>query len=247
MDRQLAIKQGRPYRYSGKCRNLSAEQKQKALKSGCFSLRLKVTPGSLSFYDRIRGDMSASANDIGDFIIRRSDGIPTYNFTCVVDDHLMQISTVVRAEDHLYNTFTQLLLYRALGYEPPAFAHLSLILGTDRKPLSKREAASSIGYFQGKGYLSEALFNYMALLGFSHPEAKEFLKKDELVQSFTLGRVSKATGRVQPRAAGLAQPQAYPRTERGSVAQAVRELFERGWSQYGQVRPQVAGAGGGVN
>ena len=193
LERQIAIKSGKPYRYSGKCRNLSEDQKKYMLErgGGC-SVRLKVMPGSLKFRDKIRGEMNASANDIGDFIIRRSDQIPTYNFTCVIDDHLMEMSMVIRAEDHLYNTFTQLLLYRALGFEPPEFAHLSLILGADRKPLSKREQASSIRFFQEKGYLSEALVNYLALLGFSHPDAKEFLKKDELVRSFKLERVSKS-------------------------------------------------------
>lgn len=192
-ERQLAIRSGKPYRYSGKCRNLSAEQRKALLASSeCHSLRIKVTPGVLKFYDRIRGEMSANANDIGDFIIRRSDKIPTYNFTTVVDDALMEISLVIRAEDHLYNTFSQLLVYKALGLDPPGFAHLSLILGTDRKPLSKREQAGSVRYFQEKGYLAEALVNYLGLLGFSHPEAKEFLSKDELIRSFTLNRVSKS-------------------------------------------------------
>ena len=193
LERQLAIKSGKPYRYSGKCRNLSEDQKKYLLErgGGC-SVRLKVMPGPLKFRDQIRGEMNASANDIGDFIIRRSDQIPTYNFTCVIDDYLMEMSLVIRAEDHLYNTFTQLLLYRALGFEPPEFAHLSLILGADRKPLSKREQASSIRFFSEKGYLPEALVNYLALLGFSHPDAQEFLKKDELIRSFTLERVSKS-------------------------------------------------------
>jgi len=193
LDRKLAARTGRAYRYSGKCRNVPPEERAKLLAKGeRHSLRLKVMPMSLRFFDQVRGEMSANANDIGDFIIRRSDGFPTYNFSCVVDDHLMQISMVIRAEDHLYNTFSQLLVHKALGMEPPAYAHLPLILGTDRKPLSKREQASSVRYFQERGYLAEALVNYLALLGFSHPQAKEFLSRAELVQSFTLERVSRS-------------------------------------------------------
>lgn len=193
LDRKLAARTGRAYRYSGKCRKIPPEQAAKLLSRGeRHSLRLKVIPQSLGFCDQVKGEMAANANDIGDFIIRRSDGIPTYNFSCVIDDHLMRISMVIRAEDHLYNTFSQLLLHQALGMKPPAYAHLPLILDADRKPLSKREQASSMRYFQEKGYLAEALVNYLALLGFSHPEAKEFLTRDELAQSFTLERVSKS-------------------------------------------------------
>ena len=193
LERAAAIKSGKAYRYSGRCRSVPPGEQEKLLAAGeCHSLRLKVLPQPLRFRDLVRGEMNANANEIGEFIIRRSDGIPTYNLACVTDDYLMKISLVIRAEDHLYNTFSQLLLYKSLGFEPPEFAHLPLILGLDRKPLSKREQAGSIRSFQQKGYLPEALVNYLALLGFSHPEAKEFLAKDELVKSFKLDRVSKS-------------------------------------------------------
>ena len=239
--RASAAKSSKPYRYSGKCRNVPPDKRKELMAKGeCHSIRLKVVPAILRFYDQIRGEMSANANDIGDFIIRRSDGIPTYNFTCVVDDHLMKISMVIRAEDHLYNTFSQLMLYKALGFEPPEYAHLSLILGSDRKPLSKREQASSIRFFQDQGYLPGALVNYLALLGFSHPEAKEFLGRDELVRSFNLERVSKAAAVFNLGPAGLAQPQAYPGNVRGRTAQTRREFFERRRSGFSQALSGLA-------
>ena len=192
-ERELARRAKRAYRYSGKCRKLSEEERERRIKNGePYSLRLLVEPKVLKFKDHIRGELSTNSKEIGDFIIRRSDGIPTYNFTCAVDDALMKISLVIRAEDHLHNTFAQLLVYQALGFEPPEFAHLPLIVDKNRKPLSKRAGAVSARYFKEKGFLSQAVFNYLALLGFSHPEAKELLSREELIESFSLKRVSKS-------------------------------------------------------
>jgi len=198
-ERELARKLKRAYRYSGKCRNLKEEERKARIKGGKkYSLRLRTEPMLLKFKDLIRGELQTHSKEIGDFIICRADGIPTYNFTCVVDDYLMEISLVMRAEDHLHNTFAQLLVYQALGFEPPSFAHVPLILNKNRKPLSKREQASSVRFYQEKGYLPQALLNYLALLGFSHPEGKEILSREELIESFLLERVSKSPAVFDP-------------------------------------------------
>ncbi|OQA08267.1 MAG: Glutamate--tRNA ligase [Firmicutes bacterium ADurb.Bin373] len=142
--------------------------------------------------DLVRGDVSFEGSEIGDYIIVKSDGIPTYNFAVVVDDHTMKISHVIRAEEHLSNTPRQILLYNALGWEIPAFAHVSLILGKDRSKMSKRHGATSIEQYQNRGYLPEALANFLALLGWSPGSEEEIFSLDELKEQFTLERVAKS-------------------------------------------------------
>ena len=127
----------------------------------CFS----VDKGTIEFNDLIRREMKFDGDAIGDFIIVRSNRIPSYNFAAVVDDHLMEITHVIRGEDHLSNTAIQLLLYSALGFEPPEFAHHSLILGKDRTKLSKRHGSVTVREFRNRGILSAALLNYLSLLG----------------------------------------------------------------------------------
>jgi glutamyl-tRNA synthetase len=146
----------------------------------------------ITFEDQVKGRMSFDGQGVGDFIILRSDGTASYNFAAVIDDHLMEITHVIRGEDHLTNTPRQILLYQALGFAPPRFAHLSLILGPDRTPLSKRHGATAISHFREEGYLPEALTNYLALLGWSPEDRREFLPLAELVRKFSLKRVSRS-------------------------------------------------------
>lgn len=137
--------------------------------------------------------MSWSTDTLGDFIILRSNGVPVYNFCVAVDDALMRITHVLRAEEHLTNTLKQVLLFRALGFEEPRFAHLSLILAPDRSKLSKRHGATSVGEFAAKGYLPSALCNFLALLGWNDGTERElFTDADELGQVFTLERITKS-------------------------------------------------------
>ena len=121
----------------------------------------------VTFQDLVRGDVTFSTDVIGDPVLVRSDGRPAYNFAVVVDDALMEITHVIRGEDHISNTPRQVLLYQALGFTPPQFAHLSLVLGPDHTPLSKRHGATSVAEFRERGYLPEALTNYLALIGWS--------------------------------------------------------------------------------
>ncbi|TET26132.1 MAG: glutamate--tRNA ligase, partial [Dehalococcoidia bacterium] len=141
--------------------------------------------------DLIRGEVVFDNNTLDDFILLKSDGYPTYHLANVVDDHLMEISHVLRAEEWLSSTPRHLLLYRALGFEPPQFAHLPMLLGTDRSKLSKRHGAVSITEYREQGYLPEAMVNFLALLGWSLDDRTEILSREELIQSFSLERISR--------------------------------------------------------
>jgi nondiscriminating glutamyl-tRNA synthetase len=141
--------------------------------------------------DLVKGDVNFTEDSTGDFAIMRSSGLPTYNFAVVVDDALMKITHVIRGDDHLSNTVKQMALYESFGFPLPAFAHLSTILGPDRTRLSKRHGSTSVGEYRKRGFLPEALVNYLALLGWSHPEQKEMMSIEEMEKLFDLDRVSK--------------------------------------------------------
>ncbi|KAF2958193.1 glutamate--tRNA ligase [Thermotoga sp. Ku-13t] len=141
--------------------------------------------------DLIKGQVVFGEGSVGDFALLRSNGMPTYNFACVVDDMLMRITHVIRGDDHLPNTVKQLAIYEAFGVEPPQIGHVSMILGPDGKKLSKRHGATSVEEFRARGYLPEALVNYLALLGWSPPDAHEIMSVEEMIEKFSLDRVSK--------------------------------------------------------
>lgn len=192
-ERQNLILSKRMPRYMGKCRNLTKEERKKRENEGRKpSYRFKVNPQAIEFEDIIRGAMKFEGEAMGDFIIVRSNGMPAYNFAVVIDDHLMTITHVIRGEDHLSNTALQIMLYRAFGFEPPTFAHHSLILGKDRAKLSKRHGSVSIGEFRKQGILPEAMINYLGLLGSSFTDGREVLSRNEMIEGFTLERASKS-------------------------------------------------------
>jgi len=136
--------------------------------------------------------MNFDAGGIGDFIIVRSDGMAAYNFACVTDDHLMDITHVIRGEDHLSNTPRQILLYQALAWQPPIFAHHPLILGPDRSPLSKRHGATAVSQYREEGFLPDALENYLVLLGWTPPSGQETLSLERMVEEFSIQDVSRS-------------------------------------------------------
>lgn len=180
-------------RYTGKCRNLTGEERQKREGEGILpAWRFLVEDGPIEFADMIRGPMKFDGRALGDFIIVRSNGLPAYNFAVVIDDHLMNISHVIRGEDHLSNTAVQALLYRALGYAPPVFAHHSLILGKDRTKLSKRHGSVSVREFRSRGYLPEVLLNYLALMGNSFGEGREVIDISEIIKIFSIVNTGKS-------------------------------------------------------
>jgi nondiscriminating glutamyl-tRNA synthetase len=148
--------------------------------------------GDVTIHDLIRGEVTWRKESLGDFILVRSDGLPTYNFSVVADDHDMEITDVIRAEEHLTNTHRQVLIYRALGWSVPRFAHVSLILGQDRTKLSKRHGATSVSQFADDGFLPEAMVNYLALLGWSTPDGREIFDRDYAIANFSLDRVNPA-------------------------------------------------------
>ncbi len=141
--------------------------------------------------DMVKGEVKFGEDSVGDFAVLRSNGLPTYNFAVVIDDALMEITHVIRGDDHLSNTVKQLAIYEALGFEIPEFAHLSTILGPDRSRLSKRHGSTSVAEYKNRGFLPQALVNYLSLLGWSHPDQKEIMDLNELVEKFDLDRVSK--------------------------------------------------------
>ncbi|MBP1716208.1 MAG: glutamyl-tRNA synthetase, partial [Deltaproteobacteria bacterium] len=191
--RKRFLAKGIPPKYDGRCRNLAPEEEKSFIENGRrASLRFRVEARHITFEDQVKGRMSFDGQGLGDFIILRSDRTASYNFAAVIDDHLMEVSHVIRGEDHLTNTPRQILVYQALGFPPPRFAHLSLILGPDRTPLSKRHGATAVSHFREEGYLPQALANYLALLGWSPEDGRELLKLEELVRKFSLKRVSRS-------------------------------------------------------
>lgn len=191
-EREACRKAGLPPRYSKKCRERSPEDCQRLESMGVTPvIRLKVPDEGVTVVtDLVRGEVTFENSVLDDFIIIKSNGYPTYNFACVVDDYMMRISHVIRAEEHLSNTPKQIKIYEALGYEIPQFAHVPMILAPDRSKLSKRHGATSVEEFKAMGYLPEAIINYIALLGWS-PGDEEIISLDEMVDKFSLEKVSK--------------------------------------------------------
>ncbi|MFB7817991.1 glutamate--tRNA ligase [Paenibacillus chitinolyticus] len=195
-EREEQEARGETPQYSGRCRHLTAEQKAEFEAEGRKpSVRFHVPKDKIiAFKDKVREEVEFETNGIGDFIIVRPDGIPTYNFAVVLDDHLMKISLVIRGEEHLTNTPRQIMLYEALGLPVPDFAHLSLILNPDRKKMSKRDESiiQFVQQYSELGYLPEAVVNFIALLGWSPGGEVEMFTLEELVEQFDLDRVSKS-------------------------------------------------------
>ncbi len=193
-ERKEQQEKGLPVMYAGHCRDLSQDETKTRIEKGEKpTLRLKIREGAISFTDLVFGSVTVDLTEIGDFVLLRSDGTSQYNFACVVDDALMEVTHVIRGEGHLTNTFRQVLLYEYLGLPLPRFAHLSTILGPDGSKLSKRHGATSVGEFRERGYLPDALINYLSLLGWTPPEsAGEVLSVKEIIDSFDLGRVNRS-------------------------------------------------------
>ena len=204
-ERQEALAAGRPARQACTCRRLSREQAQARIAAGERpAIRFGVPEGrDVVFTDAVRGEVRFHTDVIGDPVIVRANGHPAYNFAVVVDDALMEVTHVIRGEDHISNTPRQILLYEALGFTPPVFAHLALVMGPDHSPLSKRHGATSVAEFRSKGYLPEALVNYLALIGWSprgsnHGRSAgddaELVPIDEMAKRFSLEDVGHSAG-----------------------------------------------------
>jgi glutamyl-tRNA synthetase len=195
-ERAAAVAAGRPALYAGTCRRLSPAQVQEKRAAGITpAIRFRVPDNhDVRFTDAVRGEVRFHTDVIGDPVIVRADGTPAYNFAVVIDDALMGITQVIRGEDHISNTPRQILLYEALGLTPPVFAHLALVMAPDHTPLSKRHGATSVGEFRAKGYLPEALVNYLALIGWSPGQGDELLPIAEMARRFSLADVGLSAG-----------------------------------------------------
>jgi glutamyl-tRNA synthetase len=187
-EREAALAAGEQLRYSGRCRALPPEEVRARLAKGePAAVRFHIPENrAVSFTDLVRGPVTFHTDVMGDPIILRANGFPAYNFAAVVDDGLMDVTDVVRGEDHISNTPRQLLFYEALGFPPPRFGHVAMVLGPDHSPLSKRHGATSVREFREKGYLADALVNYLALLGWSPGHDEEILPLDELARRFSI-------------------------------------------------------------
>lgn len=195
-EREEQMARGETPRYSGKHRDLTEEQCSAFEAEGrVASIRFRVPEGkSYTFDDMVKGTITFDTKETGDFVIVKKDGIPTYNFAVTIDDYLMKITHVLRGEDHISNTPRQLMIYEALGMEPPRFGHMTLIVGDDHKKLSKRNESiiQFIEQYDQLGYLPEALFNFIALLGWSPEGEEEIYTREQLIEIFDANRLSKS-------------------------------------------------------
>lgn len=195
-EREEQTERGETPHYSGRCRHLTAEERAKFESEGREpSIRIIVPEGkTYTFEDMVKGTVSFESEGMGDWVIIKKDGTPTYNFAVTIDDYLMKISHVLRGDDHISNTPKQLMVYEALGWEPPIFGHMTLIVNESRKKLSKRDESiiQFIEQYEELGYLPEALFNFITLLGWSPSGEEELYSKEEFIEIFDANRLSKS-------------------------------------------------------
>ncbi len=191
--RQEQMKRKQPPKYDGHCRHLTQQERAQLEASGITPVVRFRTPseGETTFHDLIRGQITFKNSTLNDFILLKSDGYPTYHLANIVDDHLMAISHVLRADEWVSSTPRHILLYQALDWQPPQFAHLPMILGPDKSKLSKRHGATTVIEYKEQGYLPETMINFLALLGWSLDDRTELLSREELIKHFSLERVSK--------------------------------------------------------
>ncbi len=198
--REEARRQKKPLHYDGRCRDLDAAAVADRERKGLpFVLRFRVPTGITAFDDMVRGRISFDNSEIADFIILRSDGTPTYNFSVSVDDVTMRITHVIRGEDHISNTPKQILLLRAMGADLPAYGHVSLIMGEDGSRLSKRHGATAVSAYEEMGFLPEAMMNYLALLGWSPKDDREIMDRAEIISAFEITDVVKTAAIFNPK------------------------------------------------
>ncbi|MFL6247952.1 MAG: glutamate--tRNA ligase [Thermoanaerobaculia bacterium] len=189
--------------------------------------------GDVTIDDEIRGEVTWRKESLGDFIVVRSDGLPTYNFCVVVDDHDMKITNVIRAEEHLTNTHRQVLIYRAMGWTVPRFAHVSLILGQDRTKLSKRHGATSVSAYAEDGFLPDAMVNYLTLLGWSSPDGLDVFSRQYAIERFSLDRVNAAPAVFDPQKFDWLNGQYIHAMTAAELVPHVRPFFDVPWLEEG--------------
>ena len=226
---------GSGYTYPGTCRSLNKNEIKVKLEDNAPNvIRIKIPEGVTRFLDSIYGDISISNKELDDFIVARTDGSPTYNFTAVADDHDMGITHIIRGEDHISNTPKQIILYEALGYDIPQFAHLPMILGADKRRLSKRHGAMGIQEFRDQGFLNSALVNYLALLGWNSGTEQELFSPEELIHEFSINRVQKKGAVWDNQKLEWINQQTILRMENDDILVHIRNIN----SQWGEKQPK---------
>lgn len=243
-DRERAAAEHRPPRYSGRCRDLSPQERQEREAAGQVStLRFRVPPDrqTIVVEDLVLGRVEFNAADLDDFIIQRSDGTPLYNFANVVDDHGMQITDIVRGSEHLSNTPRQFLMYEAFGWQSPRVAHLPVLLGVDRKKLSKRHGDTSVREYAAQGFLPEALVNFFALMGWYPEDGRELFTVPELIERFRIEEMGKSAAVFDVQKLnwmnGVYMQAAYRKNPDRVIDLVVASLKERGLLN-GEVTPE---------
>jgi nondiscriminating glutamyl-tRNA synthetase len=227
--RKEAEAEGRPPHYDLTCWNHKRIEEGKP-----FAIRFHVPEdGDVTIDDEIRGAVTWRKESLGDFILIRSDGLPTYNFSVVVDEHYMEITHVIRAEEHLTNTHRQVLIYRAMDWPVPQFAHVSLILGADRTKLSKRHGATSVSQYAEDGYLPEAMVNYLTLLGWSSPDGLEVFARSHAIEKFSLDRVNAAPAVFDQQKLDWVNAQHLHAMTAAELAPLVRPWLDVPWLEEG--------------
>jgi nondiscriminating glutamyl-tRNA synthetase len=228
-ERSARSARGGSPRYSGRCRALDPHEARERADRGVAHVIRLATPesGEVVVHDEVRGRVTFDAAEIGDFVVVRSDGVPTYNFAVVVDDAAMEITHVIRGAGHLSNTPHQLLVYRALGVEPPAFAHTPDVLGPDRTKLSKRTGAKPLRQLREEGLHPDAVFNYLSLLGWSSPSGDEVLSRDRIVAEVSLDRVNAGDVVLDPDKLHWLSARHIERMSVAALSAAVRPFVER--------------------
>lgn len=228
-ERETARSQGISHRYDRRCLRLTPQEVQNRLERGDpYAIRVKVPEETIGFQDGVHGWVEVSGKDLEDFVILRRDGTPTYHLAVVVDDAFMGITHIIRGDEHLLNTPKQIILYRALGHPVPQFAHVPLILGRDKKKLSKRHGATSINWYRDQGYLPEAMVNYLGLLGWSPGDDRNFITREELIQLFDISGIMSHGAIFDEAKLRWLNAQYLSRSSFPEVKNEVYEMLERG-------------------
>jgi nondiscriminating glutamyl-tRNA synthetase len=226
--RKVAEAEGRPPHYDLKC------WLNRRTDNAPHAIRFHVPDdGDVTIHDLIRGEVTWKRESLGDFIVVRTDGLPTYNFSVVVDDHDMEITHVIRAEEHLTNTHRQVLISRAMQWPIPEFAHVSLILGQDRTKLSKRHGATSVSAYAEEGYLPDAMVNYLALLGWSAPDGRDVFDRAYAIANFSLDRVNSAPAVFDPQKFEWVNGQYIHNMSAAELRPHVQRFFDVPWLEEG--------------
>ncbi|ETR71677.1 MAG: glutamyl-tRNA synthetase [Candidatus Magnetoglobus multicellularis str. Araruama] len=230
--RKAAMAAGKPVKYDGSCRDKNLSKSNDAV----IRFRAPQT-GSTVVNDRVKGNVAFQNHEMDDFIIQRQNGMPTYNFVVVVDDIDMQINTIIRGDDHLTNTPRQILLYQAFNQSLPEFAHVPMVLGSDKSRLSKRHGAMSVLEYRDKGYLPDAFINYLVRLGWSYGD-QEFFSRNELIEKFSFENMGRSAGIFNPEKL-LAINAEHMRCNSGALIYPHLKPFLQKYSDYPMMQPYV--------